>query len=85
MLDFIKTTYFGPLSKNSCIYFQFLTILFFILLIVALFFELVFVFRKFNQLNTKIFTSGILLLFNLFIAYFVNRLLFTMCNKSLSV
>jgi hypothetical protein len=29
-------------------------------------------------------TSGVIILFNIFLAYFVNRLLYTMCNKSLA-
>ena len=37
-----------------------------------------------NKLNFRMITSGVIILFNIFLAYFVNRLLYTMCNKSLS-
>jgi len=83
MSDFMAT-YFGPLDKQSCIYFLFLSMLFFALLIFTIIAELVFVFKNFKDLNFRVFTSGVLLLFNSFLAYFVNRLLYTMCSKSLA-
>ena len=79
------TTFFGPLDRSSCIYFRFLTIFFFAILVFALFTELLFVVKNFRQLNLRIFTSGILLLFNIFLAYFVNRLLYSMCDRSLAI
>ncbi len=82
MSDFM-TTYFGPLDKGACIYFLFLTMFFFALLVIALFTELLFVIKNFKQLNFRIFSNGVLLLFNIFVVYFVNRLLYTMCSKSL--
>jgi hypothetical protein len=84
MSDFM-TTFFGPLDRSSCIYFRFLTIFFFALLVFALFTELLFVVKNFRQLNLRIFSNGILLLFNIFLVYFVNRLLYSMCDKSLAV
>jgi len=77
------TTYFGPLDKSSCVYFLFLTIFFFSLLVFALLSEILFLVKNFKQVNMRLMTSGILILFNLFLAYFVNRLLYTMCSKSL--
>ena len=83
MSDFM-TTYFGPLDKQSCIYFLFLTMIFFALLVFTIIAEIVFVIRRYKEINFTVVTSGILLLFNSFIAYFVNRLLYTMCSKSLA-
>jgi hypothetical protein len=83
MSDFM-TTYFGPLTKDSCIYFLFLTMVFFGILVFTLFGELFWLFKNFKQLNLRILTSGFILFFNVFIAYFVNRLLYTMCSKSLA-
>lgn len=83
MSDFM-TTYFGPLDKQSCIYFLLLSMIFFAVLIFTLISEALFVIRRFKELNFTVFTSGVLLLFNVFIAYFVNRLLYTMCSKSLA-
>ncbi len=84
MSDFM-TRFFGPLDRSSCIYFRFLTIFFFSILVFALFTELLFVVKNFRQLNFRIFSNGILLLFNIFLVYFVNRLLYSMCDKSLAV
>ena len=83
MSDFM-TTYFGPLDKNSCVYFLFLTMIFFALLVFTIVAEIIYLIQHFKELNFRVFTSGVLLLFNSFIAYFVNRLLYTMCSKSLA-
>jgi hypothetical protein len=83
MSDFM-TTYFGPLDKQSCVYFLFLSMIFFAILIFTLIGEVLYVIKNFKELNFRIFTSGVLLLFNSFLAYFVNRLLYTMCSKSLA-
>jgi hypothetical protein len=84
MSDFMNR-FFGPLDRSSCIYFRFLTIFFFALLVFALFTELLFVVKNFKQLNLRIFSNGILLLFNIFLVYFANRLLYSMCDKSLAI
>lgn len=83
MSDFM-TTYFGPLDKQSCVYFLFLSMIFFAMLVFTLVAEALYVIKHFKELNLRVFTSGVLLLFNSFIAYFVNRLLYTMCSKSLA-
>ena len=77
-------TFFSPLDKQSCVYFLILSMIFFAMLVFAIITEMVFIFKNFNSLNFRTVTSGLLLLFNAFIAYFVNRLLYTMCSKSLA-
>ncbi len=79
----LPNAFFGPLDKGSCIYFLFFTILFFFVLVFALFTEIFWVIKNYKILNMRFVTSGVLVLFNIFIAYFVNRLLYTMCTKSL--
>ena len=83
MSDFMKT-YFGPLDRQSCVYFLFLSIIFFAALIFTIIGEIMFIIRRYKELNFRVVTSGVLLLFNSFIDYFVNRLLYTMCYKSLA-
>ena len=83
MSDFMQT-YFGPLDKQSCVYFLFLAMIFFAILIFTIISEALFLIRRYKELDFRVFTSGVLLLFNVFIAYFVNRLLYTMCTKSLA-
>ena len=77
-------SFFGPLDKNACIYFLIISILFFITLILVLSSEIIYILQNFNKINFKDLSSGVIILFNIFIAYFVNRLLYTMCNKSLA-
>jgi hypothetical protein len=77
-------TYFGPLDKQSCVYFLFLSMIFFAILVFTIITELLFVIKNFKSLDFRTITSGVLLLFNAFIAYFVNRLLYTICSKSLA-
>ena len=78
------TTYFGPLDKQSCIYFLLLSMIFFAVLIFTILSEVVFIFKNFEKINFRTVSTGVLLIFNSFIAYFVNRLLYTMCSKSLA-
>ena len=80
----LMNSFFGPLDKNSCVYFLLLTMFFFAMLVFSIVAEAIFLLKNFDKLNFRIFTSGLLLLFNAFIAYFVNRLLYTMCSKSLA-
>ncbi len=75
--------YFGPLSKDSCVYFLFMSIVFFGLLVFALVADIFWIFKNYTMLNIRVFTGGLLLLFNIFLAYFINRLMYTMCTKSL--
>ncbi len=83
MSDFM-TMYFGPLDKQSCVYFLFLSMIFFAVLIFTIIGEIMFIVKRFKEINFTVITSGVLLVFNAFIAYFVNRLLYTMCYKSLA-
>jgi len=83
MSDFINSIS-GPLDKQSCIYFFAWTMLFFVILIFAFIAEMFILFRDFKHLTRMNIISGMLMLFNIFLAYFVNRLLYTMCNKSLA-
>lgn len=83
MGDFMAS-YFGPLDKDSCVYFLFLSMIFFAILVFIIIGEILFLIKNYKNLNFKIFSNGVLLLFNSFIAYFVNRLLYTMCSKTLA-
>jgi len=80
----LQNMLFGPLNKDACFYFYFLSAFFYVLLIITLIAGIIFVFKKPAQLNFKIGIHGVILIFNIFLAYFVNRLLYTMCNKTLA-
>jgi hypothetical protein len=78
------TSFFGPLDKGACVYFLIISVLFFVSLVILLATEVVYILKNFGKLNFRSVSSGLIILFNIFIAYFVNRLLYTMCNKSLA-
>ena len=78
------STYFGPLDKDSCVYFFIISLIFFVLLVIAIFANLFWLTKNYSKLNFRIVSGGLLMTFNIFLAYFVNRLLFTMCSKSLA-
>jgi len=80
----LQNIIFGPLSSESCIYFFFLTAVFFFFLVVTLIAGILMVIRRPKEFTFKVAVHGLLLFFNIFLAYFVNRLLYTMCNKSLA-
>ena len=82
MLRFLSG-FFSPLTSDSCLYFLILAMLFFALLVFALVADVVFIIKNHKKINLKLIQGGILIAFNLFIAYFVNRLLYTMCVKSI--
>ena len=82
MSDFF-TLFFGPLDKSACVYFLIISVLFFISLILLLGSEVLYIINNYSRLNFRTFSSGLIILFNVFIAYFVNRTLYTMCTKTL--
>jgi hypothetical protein len=79
----LMNTFFGPLSKDSCVYFLILSMIFFFFLIALLFSGIVFLMKKGKNLDSKMVFHGVIIFLNLFLAYFVNRLFYTMCSKSL--
>lgn len=76
--------FFGPLDKNSCVYFLIICGIFYVALLLVLASELLYAIKNFKNLSLKMITNGVLILFNIFLAYFVNRLLYTMCTRSLA-
>ena len=83
MATSFENMFFGPLDKNACIIFRLFSGFFFFVLIFAIFSELYWLSQNYRNLNMRFATSGLLLVFNAFVAYFVNRLLYTMCSKLL--
>lgn len=80
----LMSMFFGPLDKNACIYFYIVTVIFFIGFLILIVNEAIFIIQNVNKLSFRMITGGIVILFNIFVAYFVNRLLYNMCVKSLA-
>jgi hypothetical protein len=83
MSDILSMIY-GPLDKSSCVYFLVLTVFFFIALVLGLIGHIIVIIKDRKLLKFSNIIGGIYMLFSIFVAYFVNRLLYTMCNKSLA-
>jgi hypothetical protein len=71
--------YFGPLGKEYCVYFYFLSIFFFILYVMSLISVIIFIIRHYNKVNLQFIINSVMILANTLVGYFVNRLLHTMC------
>jgi hypothetical protein len=78
------SNYFGPLDKSACMYFLIIAVIFFIGLVLVFVSELLFLVQNYNKLNIRMISATVLILFNLFLAYFFNRLLYSMCTRSLA-
>ena len=74
---------FGPLSKESCNYFYFFAVAGFIMMIVFILFTLFLFIRMYKKLDTHVIVNLFVMIINAFLLYFSNRLLYTMCMKSL--
>ena len=82
-MDNFMESYFGPLSKDYCVYFYALSIIAgasFALSFVSIVSYMV---MNFNKINSMFVVNSLLILFNTFLAYIANRLLHTMCVKAL--
>lgn len=77
------TSLFGPLDKKWCNYFLFISMIMYVIFIVALFSEAIYIFNHYKTMNFRNMMNAFLLLVNAFLAYMVNRLLYTMCVKSI--
>ena len=75
-------TYFGPLNKEWCIYFQILSMFFLFMFVTSAISVVVLGIKNFKKLDFMLVLHAIALLGNTLLAYFVNRLLHTMCLNS---
>ena len=75
-------SYFGPLGKEWCLYFYVLSIFFFVAYILAIIGVIAGFVMKRKKIDALFVANGMALIFNTLLAYFVNRLLNTMCINS---
>ena len=72
----------GPLDKKACSYFFILTIFFFGFFILSLIGNIVILIKNRKTITFSSIVWSVYMLFSILIAYFVNRLMYTVCNKS---
>ena len=70
---------FSPLDRKYCMYFYFLSVFAFVLMIFSLI-SLIFLFGDFQK-NKYVIMNSVSSIIMLGIAYFSNRLLYTMCIR----
>ena len=75
--------YFGPLGKDSCLYFYVVSVFCGFSFVLVLISTILYVIMNFNKVNRVYLTNAIMGSGNLFLAYFVNRLLHTMCVRTM--
>ena len=82
-MDSFMNKYFGPLPREYCVYFYALSIVFGVSFIISLISIVYFMITHVKKINTMFIANSIFILLNTFIAYLANRLLHTMCVKSI--
>ena len=81
-MDNFMNKYFGPLGPEYCLYFYIMSISFGILFLLTLFTTLSYGITNYKKENSLFCINSFFMLTNSFMAYLVNRLLNTMCIKS---
>jgi hypothetical protein len=81
--DNFMNSYFGPLGKEYCVYFYALSIIFGITFVLSAFSIASFVVMHHKKVDAMFVANSFLVLFNTFLAYLANRLLHTMCVKTI--
>jgi hypothetical protein len=75
--------YFGPLSRDYCVYFYALSIIFGFMFVSSVISIIYFSITHMKKVNSMFIINSIFILLNSFLAYIANRLLHTMCVKSI--
>ena len=82
-MDSFMDKYFGPLPREYCVYFYALSIVFGVMFAISAVSIAYFMITHIKKVNTMFIVNSILILLNSFLAYLANRLLHTMCVKSI--
>ena len=75
--------YFGPLPREYCVYFYILSVICGVIFVTSAISIAYFMLMHFKKVNTMFVVNSLMILFNMFLAYVANRLLHTMCVKSI--
>jgi len=76
-------TYFGPLSREYCVYFYALSVFFGAMFASSVVMVAYFMLTHMKKVNVMFVLNASFMLLNTFLAYLVNRLLHTMCVKAI--
>lgn len=81
-MDSFMNTYFGPLGEEYCVYFYALSIFFGITFVLSVISVVTYMVTHMSKIDIKFLMNTVFLLLNSFLAYLANRLLHTMCMRS---
>ena len=76
-------SYFGPLGQEYCVYFYALSIIFGLTFVFSAISIASFIVMHHKKVDVMFIVNSALVLFNSFLAYLANRLLHTMCVKTI--
>ena len=82
MSNFVNA-YFGPLTEEWCVYFQILSMFFLFMFVTSTISVVALGVKHYKKINFMIVLHAVALLGNTLLAYYVNRLLHTMCLNSI--
>lgn len=75
-MDKINEIFFSPLSKEYCVYFYLMTVILFVILLLAMITAITTIIKAEKKTNYLLLASNVL---TLALVYFQNRLLYSMC------
>ena len=82
-MNSVMDKYFGPLPREYCVYFYALSVLFGVMFAFSVVSMLYFMVMHMKRVNMMFLANSFFMILNTFLAYLVNRLLHTMCVKSI--
>ncbi len=83
MYGSLMERYFGPLPREYCVYFYALSIIFGVMFATSAISIAYFMITHIKKVNTMFVVNSVFILLNSFLAYLANRLLHTMCVRSI--
>lgn len=82
-MDGFMNNYFGPLGKEYCSYFYVLSIIFGLTFVFSAISIASVIVMQYKKVDTMFVINSFFILFNTFLAYLANRIMNTMCVKTL--
>ena len=74
---------FGPLTKEHCQYFLFFSVIGFIFMILAILTLIALILKSKKSIDINLLTNVMVIIIGYFLTYYSNRLLYTICYKTL--
>ena len=83
MSEFFLGKHLAPLGKDHCIYFYIFSLMAGVSFMITLIGAIIVIITHFKKMDYLLLSNMFFMLLHMFIIYFMNRLLYSMCIKSL--